>query len=55
MLFEEGRFFERYEVLNYRIDASMWLGMAVRRLSPLHPAHPAFRGPFPSLPAPGSH
>jgi arabinofuranosyltransferase len=48
LLLQDGRFFERYEILNYRIDGSTWLGMAVRRASALHPAHPAFRGPSPT-------
>jgi hypothetical protein len=48
MLLVDREFFASYDVLNYRIDESRWLGMAVRRSSVLHPSHPGFAGPFPA-------
>ena len=48
LLFADRRFFERYEVLNYRLDEGTWLGMAVRKDSVLHPSHQAHVGPTPT-------
>jgi hypothetical protein len=48
LLFADRRFFERFDVLNYRLGEGTWLGMAVRKDSVLHPSHPAHAGPLPT-------
>lgn len=52
LLLDDGSFFERYDVLNYRLDERTWFGMAVRKDSALHPSHPGYTGPMPTSPAP---
>lgn len=47
MLLVDSRFFEAYDVFNYRAPDGRFLGMAVRKDCVVHPAHPAFDGPVP--------
>jgi hypothetical protein len=53
LLLESPQFFERYEVLNFRLDEATWLGAAFRKDSALHPSHPSYTGPLPTSVAPG--
>ena len=48
LLFDNPEFFERYEVLNFRLDEAVWLGVAIRKDSALHPSHPSYAGPRPA-------
>jgi arabinofuranosyltransferase len=48
LLLDDPRFFERYDVLNFRLDEAAWLGVAIRKDSALHPSHPNYAGPLPS-------
>jgi arabinofuranosyltransferase len=56
LLLEDPRFFERYEVLNFRLDETTWLGAAIRKDSALHPSHASYTGPLPASvdPAPSN-
>jgi hypothetical protein len=53
LLFDDPRFFERYGVLNFRLDEMAWLAVAIRKDSALHPSHPSYAGPLPSSIDPG--
>jgi arabinofuranosyltransferase len=51
LLVEDQHFYERYDVLDYRLQDQQWFGLAVRKDSALHPSHPAYRGPAPATAA----
>jgi len=45
LLFAEPKFFERYQIINFKMEDGEWFGMAVRRDSKFHPQHPDYAWP----------
>jgi hypothetical protein len=46
-LLADEQFYQRYDLFNFPLSEARWLGLAVRKGSPLHPDNANFRGPLP--------